>query len=389
MRTTIFQLFALLFICSSTINGQEIREFEHKINSTVYDQERTVLVYVPERYLENPEQEFAVTYILDSQLDQFWNMAKDNIDYLVYQSQILPMITVGIVSESRGFDFNPNNEELSQHFEQEVFPLIAKNYRVNDFRIVVGHSWGGAYIGNTVFGKYSYLFNAYIGISPSFDAIDGVIFRQADSLLSKQIAIKKYLYASSGDFGYREDESYQGLLQMDSIIKKYPNNTLGWKYEVIKDTGHWTCVIPSLNNGLVAVSRNYMADKKVMENMAANTAATLTSQLEDFTTNTQLNFGFTQQVSFGYLRHVADDFREQGNLKAATELYQYAIAQGNEDVVCYFNLADAYAKQGYKAKAKAGFQKALVKLEEQKQDRSERFYTNLKAAILEAIEENN
>ena len=299
------------------------------------------------------------------------------------------MITVGIVSEDRGFDFNPNNNELSEHFLNEVFPLIEKEYRVNQFRIVVGHSWGGAYIGNTIFGDYSYLFNGYIGISPSFDAIGGVIFDQAQETLSKNIALKKYLYASSGDFGYREDESYQGLLQMDSLIKKYPNKTLGWTYQVIENTGHWTCVIPSLNNGLVAVSRNYLADKKVMETMALNTGQSLVSQLDEFLENQQLNFGYAQAASPRYVRHVADDFREQGNIQAANELYQYSIAQGNDDVVCYFNMADTYAQLGDKVKAKEAFEQSLEKLEEQKDDRSERFYKALKEAILEGISANN
>ena len=365
--------------------GQE-RYFEHTIDSKVFGEERTVRVFVPERYLENPEQDFSTVYVLDAQLDQFWDMARGNIDYLVYQSQIIPMITVGIVSPNRGSEFNPNNDELSRHFRDEVFELIKEKYRVNNHRIVIGHSWGGAYIGNTIFGEYSNLFDAYIGISPSFDAIDGVIFRKADSVLSQKPKLKKFLYATSGDFGYREQESYDGVLKMDSIVKQYFNPTLWWQYEVIENTGHWTCVIPSINNGLLALSRIYSADKKVFEDFAKNEYLSISDQYPIFKKSKTKNFGFFYEPSSGYLRHVADDFREQGNAVAAKDMYLLAINKGSNDVITYFNLAQTYESLDNKVKAKPLYQKCLELLEKEKENRSERWYTNFKAAIDERIE---
>ncbi|MEP2937122.1 MAG: alpha/beta hydrolase-fold protein [Gilvibacter sp.] len=386
MKNLTFLFLVLIVFNTAFIQAQEERYFEHTIDSKVFGEARTVRVFIPERYLENPEQEFSAVYVLDSQSDQFWEMASGNIDYLVYQSQVIPMITIGIVSESRGFDFNPKNDELSRHFKEEVFPLIKEKYRVNGHNIVIGHSWGGAYIGNTIFNEYRDLFDAYIGISPSFDAIGGVIPRQADSVLSTRPQIKKFLYATSGDMGYREEESLYGIQQMDSIFKRYPNPTLWWQHEVIENTGHWTCVIPSINNGLVALSRVYSADKKVFEDMAANEYLSIADQYPIFKKAKTKNFGFFYEPSFGYIRHVADDFRDQERYEPAKDLYLMSIARGNDDVVTYFNLAQTYENLDNAAKAKSLYDKCLILVEEQKDRRSENFYTNFKAAIVERIE---
>lgn len=379
-------LFLLLIVSLSYAQEAQTRYFEHSIDSKVFGEERQIRVFIPERYLENPEQEFSTVYVLDAQSDQFWDMARGNIDYLVYQSQIIPMITVGIVSPDRGFDFNPNNDQLSRHFRDEVFTLINEKYRVNDHTIVIGHSWGGAYIGNTIFNEYNDLFDAYIGISPSFDALNGVIPKQADSVLSTRPQLKKFLYATSGDMGYREAESLYGIQQMDSIFKRYPNPTLWWQHEVIENTGHWTCVIPSINNGLVALSQVYSADKKVFEDMAANDFLSIADQYPIFKKSKTKNFGFFYEPSFGYLRHVADDFREQGNAEAASDMYLMSINAGNDDVVTYFNLAQTYEALQNTAKAKPLYDKCLVLIEEQKERRSERWYTAFKAAIVERVE---
>jgi predicted alpha/beta superfamily hydrolase len=151
------------FITSTAQNKSEI---EHTVTSEVFGKERKVKVFLPNRYQRDSISKFAVTYVLDAQHQIFWDAAKGNIGYMVDNYSVMPMIVVGVVSDSRGPEFNPKSTKLQTHLQNEIFPLIEKNYRTDGFRAIVGHSWGGAFVGNTIFSEKRDMFDAYIGISP-------------------------------------------------------------------------------------------------------------------------------------------------------------------------------------------------------------------------------
>lgn len=181
---------------------------------------------------------FIVTYVLDAQSDAFWQMATGTIGYLVEQQAILPTIVVGVVSQNRGTEFSPKSRQLAEHFRKEIFPLIEQEYRISDFRILVGHSWGGAFVGNTLFSENADLFAAYLGISPSLGAIDGRILTHADSILQSGHVLPKYFYCSSGDLGIAEYESREDIQAMEEIIHQYPTSGLVWQNQVFPNTDH-------------------------------------------------------------------------------------------------------------------------------------------------------
>jgi len=311
-------------------------------------------------------------------------MVSGNIGYLVKNYSVIPMIAVGIVSDNRYEEFSPDSDKLQKHLEQEVFPLIEETYRVNSFRIIIGHSWGGAFVGNCLFSKKHDLFDAYMGISPGLDAEDDIILTNAKRILKKGKPIGKYMYCSSGDIGYREEESLGAIRQLDSLLTVYPNAHVTWDYEALEGMDHWSCVLPSINNGLIQCSRNYFADQQQMEEFAQHPSLSIREQIAKFNAHKEHTFGFSFEPSLGYLRFVADDFREQGNHKAAKELYLLMMERGSKDVVCYFNLAQTYEKLEEEALAKESYQQTAKLLEEQKDSLKASFYQALK----EAVEEN-
>lgn len=387
MKTTLLiSPFFTFFFLSLTLSAQKSTEVDHQIQSIAFDTERNIRVFLPERYYRDTSQEFIVTYVLDAQSDDLWNMAKGNIGYLVRQYQVIPMIAVGIVSENRGNEFSPNSPKLSEHLRKEVIPLIEKEYRVNDFRIIIGHSWGGAFIGNTLFSEQSDLFDAYIGISPSLGAIDGRIFRQADSLLQTQKPFGKYLYCSSGDFGIRELESRQEVLEMDSIIRRSPHPTLQWEYEVFEGTDHWSCVIPSINHGLIKVSRNYFADGQVVKELATIQKEGIKKEIAAFYRKQNDLFGFTFHPSARYWEFIADDFRQLEQWDVAKDLYLMSIEGGNERVACYFNLASTFEGMGDISNTIAYLKRTDTQADKQKENISDGFYTSIKKEVKERLE---
>jgi len=274
-----FLSLCFVFAFSTTI-AQTESEIEHTITSEVFGKERKIKVFLPNRYRRDTISNFAVTYVLDAQHQIFWDAAKGNIGYMVDNYSVMPMIVVGVVSDNRDPEFNPKSDKLQNHLKNEIFPLIEKNYRTDGFRAIVGHSWGGAFVGNTMFSDKRDMFDAYIGISPSFGDKDNIIVKRADSLLKNNAKFGKYLYFSHGDVGRREIEFAGYVNSIDSLLKKYPNNTIAWQPRPIERVGHWQIVGPSICDGLISMSRNYFADQKVMEDFAKN--GDLKTQLVQF-----------------------------------------------------------------------------------------------------------
>lgn len=384
-----FSSFAFLTLFSLSLNfliGQGEQYFEHTIKSSHFEAERKVKVFLPDRYLRDTTGQFAIIFVLDAQYEPFWQMAKGNNSYMVTSYTILPSIIVGIHSENRGSDFEPPATDLRNHIKEEVIPLIKENYRVNDFRAVIGHSWGGAFVGSTLFSEDRDLFSAYIGVSPSFDANDFTIIKAGSDILSDGRALNKYLYASVGDIGYREIENQEGVRRMDSLLDVHSSSGIKYDQQVFLGQDHWGCVILSVSDGLTKMSREVFADQHLMQEMLKNSEKPIKDQLAVFNQKAEKQYGFHFEPTAGYFQFVANDLREQDQLTDAVALYKMALELDPEHARATVNLADAYDKLKMEKEAKAAFERTLILLEEQKDSLPESFYTNVKKWAQEKVE---
>lgn len=384
-------LFVLNFLlCFNTSIAQENVNISLEIDSKVFGKERKVKVYLPPVYKRDSISKYPVVYVLDAQSDVFWGAVNGNGGYMVNNYSVMPMIFVGIVSDSRGPEFNPENSKLHQHLKEEVFPLIEEAYRTDGFRAILGHSWGGAFVGNTLFSDKRDMFDAYIGISPSFgDTDDNVIVKNADTLLSKNTKFGKYLYFSHGDVGRREVEFERNVNNIDALLKKYPNKTLSWQPRKIKGVGHWQIVGPSICDGLLSMSRNYFADQKVIQDFAKISNGDLKDKISKFNASRKEIFGYNHKASAGYLNFVANDFRDLDDYKTALEVYNLALDEKPNSVRIHVNICDVYDKMGNTAEAKKRFLKTQKLLEEQKDEVSENYYNDISKWIKEKLESYN
>ncbi len=381
----IFSVFLVLFL-NCMLQAQDRHNIEHLIQSEAFNKERKIRVFLPERYFRDTSTSFLVTYVLDAHSDQLWNMTKGNIGYLVSMYSVIPMIVVGINSDNRGSEFRPPSTELSAHLKNEVFPLIEQNYRVNSFRTIIGHSWGGAFVGNTLFSDARDMFDAYIGISPSFDYADDLILNNADSMLSAPTSFKKFFYASAGNVGMREIEAGRDVGVMDSIISEHPNVGLSWMAKPYPGYDHWHVVVPSINDGLIAMSRNYFVDQKLMEDFVFNTDVDLRSQIENYYEEKQKNFGYTFRASAPYYKFVGDDFRDTGDFENAIVVYKMALELDPENVRAFVNLADTYHKMNEKELAIVALKRSQELLEKQKESLSEGFYRDISKWVVDKLD---
>lgn len=374
MRTS---LFLIIFLFSSLLSidvfAQNQQNIEHKVASEAFDKERTIKVFLPERYFRDSTSHFIVVYVLDAQDDQVWNMVTGNIDYAVSRYTVIPMIAVGIASDDRSAEFSPNSTKLHQHFREEVFPLIESKYRIKPHRTILGHSWGGAFVGNTLFSDNADMFDAFLGLSPSFDALDNVIFNQADSLLQLKKDFGKYFYYSSGTVGF-EKEYEDVITKMDSLLDAGNAINLMKKSQIFEDMDHFSALSPAVNMSLVLMSRNYFIDQKTMESFALNPNQTVTEQFNSFYSEKEKVHGFVHRPSVPYLRYVADGFRDSQQFETALEIYNIGLKESKNDVRTNFAVADTYDKMGKYEMAKPFFNTALEFLEKQRDKFTESYY---------------
>ena len=185
----------LIFCITSSCKQTESNEIQNnvisigikeKIFSKILDEEREVWVHVPEGFYGMNEQEikYPVVYLVDGEIhfksvvgliDEFSSAANAN--------DLCPqMIIVGITNTNRNRDLTPTQaiigrdsstientggaKKLADFIEQELIPFIDNKYPTSQHRTLIGHSFGGLFVLNTLL-SHPDLFANYLAIDPS------------------------------------------------------------------------------------------------------------------------------------------------------------------------------------------------------------------------------
>jgi uncharacterized protein len=204
LKTLLLCFFALYVGISSS---QAINQLAKKndvnkaesIHSKILNEERKIWVYVPTT--SEITHIFPVVYVLDG--DNQFGSVKAMVQYLseTQRNTILPqMIIIGIQIIDRMRDFN--GEAFTSFIEKELIPYVDSTYPTSLYRILIGHSFGGAYTINTFFNNTE-LFKSYIAIDQmSFD--NQKLLEQANKVLKEKdfTGNSLYLAMASSPFVY-------------------------------------------------------------------------------------------------------------------------------------------------------------------------------------------
>lgn len=176
MKKTPLFLFVFLFQLSLIAQDETISIGKTlSFSSHILKEDRTIAIYLPENYEQSKEQ-YPVLYLLDA--EWHFHYVTGIIRQLSNSGNIPKMIVVGLVNNNRNRDLTPSGKNEppnsrfggAEHFLQfitaEVQPFLEKQYRLQPYRILAGHSFGG------LFSIYSMMqqpdfFQAYIALSPS------------------------------------------------------------------------------------------------------------------------------------------------------------------------------------------------------------------------------
>lgn len=177
----------MVLISLSGVSAQEIARVEYKeFDSPLFPFKRPVLIYTPEAYDSETENDFDVIYVFDSQARANFDMVQSLLHYAIQQPHNdRSYIIVGVASPTHWeIDYQRNNDFLPvpQHWKiespyygsvdkfkkfmkEELMPYINSNYRTSGHTAGIGHSLGASFVIDAMTDDD--MFDDIIAISPN------------------------------------------------------------------------------------------------------------------------------------------------------------------------------------------------------------------------------
>src|SRR5215207_5941374 len=191
--------FAVLLLISSAAIAQPGAGTVKRLTlkSAVLGEDRVVLVRTPAGY-ETNKVSYPVLYMTDG--DAHIGHTASTIEFLNRNGRVSELIVVGVPNTDRTRDLSPvkstqknaagelqsptsgGGDNFLKFFETELIPEIEKQYRVQPYRILAGHSLGGLFAVHAMIAKPG-LFNSYVAVSPSLQWEDGATLKRAEEFL--------------------------------------------------------------------------------------------------------------------------------------------------------------------------------------------------------------
>jgi predicted alpha/beta superfamily hydrolase len=251
------KVYLLLILFSVTLVAQ--KKFDN-IKSEKLGEERRITIGLPASYEANPEKKYPVIYLLDG--DYLFDPFSGAISYGAYWDDLPEMIIIGVHQNKDGerYDDTTIDQNTGLPFEKgakffeflggELIPYIEKKYRTTPFKIVAGHDITASFI-NFYLYKEDPIFNAYICLSPELAPKMEVRIPEKFAKLKEPL----FYYLSAGDGDIKKIK--EPIEKLDSNIKIANNPLVNYKYELFKNTTHYTEVLHSIPSALYQIFEVY------------------------------------------------------------------------------------------------------------------------------------
>jgi len=254
------------------------------VYSTVLNEKRKVWVYTPNMKTgeQIPGKRYPVVYLLDG--DGHFESVVGMIQQLSQvngNTNVPEMIVVGIPNTNRTRDLTPTHiandppmmdsnsskntgggENFTTFMEKELMPHIDSIYPTQPFRLLIGHSFGGLIVMNTI-TNHTKLFNAYIAIDPSMWYGKEQFLKATQQKLAAQKYNGTSLYVGIANTmpdgmtveKMKKDTSadtrhIRSIFAMDKFIKDNPGNGLKYASKYYGDDDHGSVPLISEYDGL-------------------------------------------------------------------------------------------------------------------------------------------
>lgn len=243
-----------------TVPGSQLRVLSVSVPGRTYQ----LHVGLPASYAKSPDKKYPVVYVTDG----YWDFEKLSTirGSLVFDKVVPEFIVVGLGYAGKDLDYgalrlrelspvqvfnNPDSghaAEFLQTIEQEIIPLIERDYRADpSYRVLGGASLGGLF---TLYAMYTKpeLFNAYIAVTPAVVLGNDWLLNYEQEFATAGRTLKGRLFVSVGE---NEGPGFVGgILRYNQRVtsRKYPN--LAYDFRIIDGERHAGMQLESYVRGL-------------------------------------------------------------------------------------------------------------------------------------------
>jgi len=314
--------------------------------SEALDEEREIYVLAPEDF-DSDGEGYTTIYILDGE----WSfpLVSSYVDYLSRWKRIPNLIVTGvrnvdrnrdyIFEEDRSFPGTGGADQFQRFVSEEWVPFIEEKYNGNGTKILVGHSFGGA------FALYSMmtdpdLFDAYIALGSSTWVAQRGLFEVAEEFLGKPLQDEIFLYmaVAEADGGATVPDG----IAFAELFEQVPNERIEWYFEVIEDTNHFTAFMPGLFSAIEKLYPVWGMDRDVEEIALKQGAEGLDTWFEE----KEADLGFRFLLPMMELEFLAIDLAGKGHGRVAEVLMGELLDRRPESFTSLYALGLVYGRQG-------------------------------------------
>jgi uncharacterized protein len=346
---------AVVLLISSAAMAQRptgaVKTFSLK--STVLGEDRVILVRTPIGY-ETNKLRYPVLYMTDG--DAHMGHTASTIEFLENNGRIPDLIVVGVTNTDRTRDLTPAKstqknaagelqfptaggaDNFLRFFETELIPQIEKEYRVQPYRILAGHSFGGLFAIHAMMTKPG-LFNSYIAVSPSLQWEDAEALKRVEEFLKNQKELRVTLYTSIGNEPGRIGESFD---KFKEALSKTNIKGFEWQAERLDDEDHGSVVLRSHYFGLRKVYEGWQGPR---DPKSGAVLGGLKGADEHYKRLSE-RFGYSIPVPENLINQMGYQFLADGKPDDAIAVFKANVERYAGSANVYDSLAEAYERGG-------------------------------------------
>jgi len=318
------------------------------IKSSVLGEDRVILVRTPPGY-ETNKLAYPVLYMTDG--DAHIGHTASTIEFLSRNGRMPEMIVVGITNTDRTRDLTPTKatgpnaaqfptaggaDNFLKFIETEVIPEIEKRYRVQPYRVLAGHSFGGLFAVHVLITRPE-LFNSYVAVSPSLQWSDDATLKRAEEFFKTRKELHATLFTSLGN---EPGDIGKGFEAFKQLLAKNQVKGFEWEAQQMTDEDHGSVVLRSHYFGLRKVYDGWQMPR---DPATGAVAGGLKAADEHYKWLSQ-KFGYSIPTPEGLVNQIGYQYLLGGNPEEAIATFKSNVERYPNSANVYDSLAEAYEK---------------------------------------------
>ena len=227
------------------------------VNSKILNEDREIYVYLPPDYKDSG-MVYPVIYLLDGH--SLHNVCASFVQHYSNRDRIPPAIVVGIASTERLRDFSSikrltgngvlgggGADNFIDFLSEELFPVIEEKYPTRDYRVLIGHSYGGLFVAYVLTSRPE-LFRAYLTCSPWFGEVDEAVISEIEKHLQTGPPKPKLLYIAHEPISSPGIEDR--IIKLKQILEASGRKDFEWEYKKYMDADHSNLPLKAIPDAL-------------------------------------------------------------------------------------------------------------------------------------------